>query len=240
MKFRVIDADCPWPFSDKLTMSETKRGAASVYATLSIEDLKALPVKDIAEDDAVLLLWCPSSLLQEGLDVMKAWGFRQTQTHIWVKTKKFHLGDLYKDLKLWIKHKDDKPLSDDVVGIKGIWSLEEVIKSFSLDNVLSFGLGRLFRQSHELVLIGVRGKVYSHLANKSQRSVHFFPATKHSTKPDLLQNMIQEMFPGAEHQKLEMFARRDKAGWTCVGLEVPSTPGEDIRASIDRLKNIVQ
>jgi len=63
-------------------MSETKRGAASIYSTLSIEDLKVLPVKDIAEDDAVLLLWCPSSLIEDGLEVMKAWGFRQTQTHI--------------------------------------------------------------------------------------------------------------------------------------------------------------
>jgi N6-adenosine-specific RNA methylase IME4 len=222
MKFRVIDADCPWPFSDKLTMSETKRGAASVYATLSIKDLKALPVKDIAEDDAILLLWCPSSLLQEGLDVMKAWGFRQTQTHIWIKTKKFHLKDLYKDLKLWMKKGN------------GIFSLED-IKSFDLANVLSFGMGRLFRQTHELVLVGVRGKIYDHLANKSQRSVHFFPATKHSIKPDLLQNMLGEMFPTGNC--LELFARRDKAGWTCVGLEAPSTPGEDIRVSIDRLKN---
>lgn len=223
MKFRVIDADCPWPFDDKLTMSKTKRGAASVYSTLSIEDLKALPVKDIAEDDSVLLLWCPSSLIQEGLDVMKAWGFRQTQTHIWVKTKKFHLKDLLKSIVKWSKS-DNK-----------LVSIDDIIRKFVLEDVLAFGLGRLFRQTHELVLIGVRGKVYSHLVNKSQRSVHFFPATKHSVKPDSLQDMLDKMFPTGN--RLEMFARRDKDGWTCVGLEAPSTRGEDIRASIDRLKN---
>lgn len=224
MKFRVIDADCPWPFSDKLTMSKTKRGAASVYATLSIEDLKELPVKDIAEDDSILLLWCPSSLLQEGLDVMKAWGFRQTQTHIWVKTKQFHLKDLLKIILKWSKS-DNK-----------LTSVEDILRRFVLDDVLAFGMGRLFRQTHELVLVGVRGKIYDHLANKSQRSVHFFPATKHSNKPDSLQNMLDKMFPTGN--RLEMFARRDKAGWTCVGLEAPSTPGEDIRVSIDRLKNL--
>jgi len=49
--------------------------------------------------------------------------------------------------------------------------------------------------------------------------------------------MLEKMFPGEEHHKIELFARRDKTGWTCVGNESPSTPGEDIRVSIDRLKN---
>jgi len=223
MKFRIIAADCPWAFSDALTMSETKRGASSVYSTLSIKDLKDLPVKDIAEDDSVLVLWCPSSMLEEGLEVMKAWGFRQTQTHIWVKTKKFHLQDLLKSIVKWTKS-NNKTVS-----------LDDLIRRFILEDVLAFGMGRLFRQTHELVLIGVRGKVYGHLVNKSQRSVHFYPATKHSVKPDSLQNMLDKMFPAGN--RLEMFARRDKEGWTCVGLEAPSTLGEDIRASIDRLKN---
>lgn len=224
MKYRVICCDPPYSFSDTLTMSETKRGAASVYSTLSIEDLKSLPVKEIAEEDSVLLLWCPSSLIEEGLEVMKAWGFRQTQTHIWVKTKKFHLQDLLKAIVKWSKS-DNK-----------ITSIDDILRRFVLEDVLAFGMGRLFRQTHELVLIGVRGKVYGHLANKSQRSVHFFPATKHSVKPDSLQNMLDKMFPTGN--RLEMFARRDKSGWTCVGLEAPSTLGEDIRASIDRLKNL--
>lgn len=226
MKFRVIAADCPWPFSDKLTMSDTKRGAESVYSVMTIADLKALPVKDIAEDDSVLLLWCPSSLLEEGIEVMKAWGFRQTQTHIWIKTKQFHLKDLMKSIVKWSKS-DNK-----------LTSVEEILRNFVLEEVLAFGMGRLFRQTHELVLVGIRGKVYPHLANKSQRSVHFFPATKHSKKPELLQNMLDKMFPTGN--RLEMFARRDRAGWTCAGLEAPSTLGEDIRTSIDRLKNINQ
>ena len=116
-------------------------------------------------------------------------------------------------------------------------SIDDLLRRFVLEDVLAFGMGRLFRQTHELVLIGVRGKVYSHLVNKSQRSVHFFPATKHSVKPDSLQDMLEKMFPGEEHHKIELFARRDKTGWTCVGNESPSTPGEDIRVSIDRLKN---
>jgi N6-adenosine-specific RNA methylase IME4 len=76
MKFRVIIADCPWGFGDNLSMSNIKRGASANYKTLSVEELKSLPVSEICEDDAILALWVPSTLLSEGLDVMKAWGFR--------------------------------------------------------------------------------------------------------------------------------------------------------------------
>jgi len=226
MKFRVILADCPFSFSDSLTMSKTKRGAESNYLTMSIADLKALPVKDIAEDDSVLVLWVPSSLIKEGLEIMEAWGFVQKQTHIWIKTKQFHLVDLLKIIVKWSKS-DNK-----------LTSIEDILRRFVLNDVLAFGLGRLFRQTHELALIGVRGKIYRHLANKSQRSVHFFPATKHSVKPDSLHNMLEKMFPGEEHRKIELFARRDKDGWITAGNENPSTIGEDIRVSIDRLKNM--
>jgi N6-adenosine-specific RNA methylase IME4 len=227
MKYRVLVADCPWKFSDPLLMSNVKRGASSVYNTLTITDLKNLPVKDIAEDDSILLLWCPSSLLEEGLEVMKSWGFSFKQTHIWVKVKKNVLFSLISNIKKIFSN-----FLNEKITAKTLSST-----SFDLGSVLSFGMGRLFRQTHELALVGVRGKIYNHLENKSQRSVHFFPSTKHSVKPDILQDMLEKMFPGKEHNKIELFARRSKNGWTCVGLESPSTIGEDIRDSIERLKN---
>jgi N6-adenosine-specific RNA methylase IME4 len=230
MKFRVICADPPYGFSDTLTMSSTKRGAASVYSTLSIESLKSLPVTEIAEDDSVLILWCPSSLIGDGLEIMKAWGFRQTQTHIWVKTKKNPIFGLFKPIKSLFNNQIN--LSDRFLILK------DIVQKFVLDNILSFGMGRLFRQTHEIALIGVRGKIYKHLKNKSQRSVHFFPATKHSVKPEALQDMLGKMFPGEDNRKLEMFARRDRTGWICVGLEAPKSLGEDITISLNRLKNM--
>ena len=221
MKFNVIVADSPYSFSDHISMSDTKRGAAANYNTMSVEELKSLPIQDITEDDAILCLWCPSSLLQEGLDIMKAWGFRQTQTHIWVKTKKLPFKEY---LKRFIRAILES--GADGAGKVG-WP--------DINEVLAFGMGRLFRQSHELVLVGVRGKIYNHLENKSQRSVHFFPATKHSTKPELLQDMIDIMFYSGN--KIELFARRQRNGWICVGNE-DQLNNEDIRVSIDRLKNL--
>ena len=69
-------------------MSSVKRGAASQYGTMKLEDICSLRVKELSADDALLIIWCPSSLLEDGLDVMKAWGFKMKQTICWVKTKK--------------------------------------------------------------------------------------------------------------------------------------------------------
>ena len=236
MKFNLIVADPPWFFFDSLKGS-VKRGAASQYDVLNIDDIKALDVKSLTEDNCVLALWVPSSLLQDGLDTMSSWGFTQKQTFIWVKTKKEPLKLLKKKIKKsLLLGKETKTFNPKFIK-KVLASMDE----FDCDDILSFYMGRLFRQTHEICLIGTRGKVYPNLKNKSQRSVsnHFsvkHPGkAKHSGKPEALQDRLDIMFPNA-HNKLELFARRVRADWRCVGLESPDTLGEDIRDAIERLK----
>jgi N6-adenosine-specific RNA methylase IME4 len=224
-KFRVIISDPPWSFNDKLTMASTPRGAESHYTVLTLDDIKSLPVVDIVDNDAVLALWVPSSLLQDGLDVMKAWGFEQKQTWIWVKTKQIPLQLLLDILKKVVSKKMP-------IGLTGI-STVDAIKNFNLNEVLAFGMGRLFRQTHELCLIGTRGKLGDKIQNKAQRSVYFGPATKHSEKPNGLHEMLNAMFDGP---KLEMFARREYPNWVTIGNECPATKGEDIKDSLIKLR----
>jgi N6-adenosine-specific RNA methylase IME4 len=96
-----------------------------------------------------------------------------------------------------------------------------------------FGMGRLFRQSHEIALIGTYGKsVYPRLKNNSQRSVAFDLNKGHSIKPDTLQDRLDIMFPSTS--KLEIFARRNKSGWTCIG---DGVTGVDVRDSIKNLQD---
>lgn len=215
MKFEVVVADPPYSFSDRLTMSSVKRGSSANYDTLSNNDIKNLNVEKIVADDAVLALWVPSSLIQSGLDIMKAWGFEQKQTFVWVKHKKEPLKELLKIIR---------------------YSSGQLIKSnminFDLNKILNFGMGRLFRQTHEIALVGTRGKVYDKLQNRSQRSVLLDKNIGHSAKPEGLQDRLDLMFKGP---KLEMFARRVRPGWICVGNECPSTMGEDIRDSLENL-----
>jgi N6-adenosine-specific RNA methylase IME4 len=230
MKFDVIVADCPWAFSDKLKMSDVARGASSNYATMTISDIQRLAVKDICNPDgAVLCLWVPSSLLQEGLDTMKAWGFKHKQTYIWVKSKKNKT--LTREMRRGVLQLVKK------VGRKALKLDGKPMTfrdfDFVLDaTMLAFGMGRLFIQCHEICLIGVSGKkLYKQLENKSQRSVCFAENLKHSAKPEHLQDSLEIMFP--KSQKLEMFARRVRSDWTCLGNEID---GDDIRVALAKLK----
>lgn len=83
-RFRLLSIDPAWRFGDKLTMSKVKRGADAQYrSTMSIAEICALPVRELADDTAILCLWRPSSFAREALTVMDAWGFRQTQELVW-------------------------------------------------------------------------------------------------------------------------------------------------------------
>lgn len=86
MIFDVIVSDPPWVFNDRLTMSSVPRGAEANYPTLDKAALCALKIP--TAPNAILALWCPSSLLADGLAVMQAWGFTQKTTWAWVKTTK--------------------------------------------------------------------------------------------------------------------------------------------------------
>lgn len=84
-KYKIIYADPPWSYSDKHC-----RGAAlNHYKTMTIDDIKALPVDDIADDDSVLFMWATYPTLPEALEVIKAWGFEyKTLAFQWVKQNK--------------------------------------------------------------------------------------------------------------------------------------------------------
>jgi len=227
-QFQVIVADCPWSFKDSLKMSEVKRGAKANYNTMSICDIKQLPIKDLIDPKgSILALWVPSSLLQQGLDTMKAWGFTHKQTYVWVKTKKDPFVELTRFFSKQLT-KDAKDLSRFDIIKKYIAAASQ----FKQRTMLAFGMGRLFRQTHEICLIGTsNNKIYKALANKSQRSVSFAPNLRHSAKPEHLQDSLEIMFPKGD--KLELFARRHRPGWTCLGNEICN--GEDIRVSLSKL-----
>lgn len=120
-----------------------------------------------------------------------------------------------------------------------IWvkTKKEIEPTTDLSASLSFGLGRIGRNVHELVLVGTRGSVYDKIQNKSQRTVFFAPNEKHSKKPEKLQDMLDTIFPNQELKRLELFARRQRNRWHCIGNECPGDSfEEDIRTSIKRLK----
>lgn len=83
IKFKTILADPPWTFNDKLDPTRKKP-----YETLTIEKLKKLPVEKIAEDEAHLYLWCPTTLLPNGFELVESWGFDYKTIVVWGKLTK--------------------------------------------------------------------------------------------------------------------------------------------------------
>lgn len=231
MKARVIVIDPPWASFDKLTMISTKRSGHSNYAgVLTTDKLKEMNIKDITEDDSILCLWVLGSMLQDGMDVMKALGYRQTQTFVWIKTIK-DVPDLFKNSL--------KSVKDNITYKNAVEAIKDFVSKLHLKNLTKFGMGRLFRQSHEICLIGVKNpksKLYKLIKNKSQRSVIFGTNDKHSAKPEEFQESLELMFPNENY--IELFARRQRPNWVCVGNEAPMTFGEDIFDSIEKIKQI--
>lgn len=87
-KFRTILADPPWQFQNRTGKIAPEHKRLSRYGTMTLDDIKALPVSAAAEETAHLYLWVPNALLPEGLAVMSAWGFNYKSNIVWQKIRK--------------------------------------------------------------------------------------------------------------------------------------------------------
>jgi N6-adenosine-specific RNA methylase IME4 len=83
-KYQIIYADPPWQYQFGFDI----HGAAQRhYNTMSIDDLCRLPIKDLADDNAVLFLWVTSPKLADCFAVIDAWGFVYKTSFVWDKVK---------------------------------------------------------------------------------------------------------------------------------------------------------
>lgn len=87
-KYRVIYADPPWKYGNDGVINNDNYGhVGRHYPSMSIDELCALDVKALAEDNAVLFMWVTSPLLAECWPVIKAWGFEYKTSFVWDKVK---------------------------------------------------------------------------------------------------------------------------------------------------------
>lgn len=86
--FGTILADPPWRFANRRGKVAPEHGRLSRYDTLTLDEISALPVGDVAADQSHLYLWVPNALVAEGLHVMKAWGFTYKSNLVWHKVRK--------------------------------------------------------------------------------------------------------------------------------------------------------
>ena len=87
-KYNTIYADPPWRFQNRTGKVAPEHKRLKRYETMTVEEIKQLPVAEIADEKAHLYLWVPNALLPDGLAVMEAWGFEYKSNIIWEKVRK--------------------------------------------------------------------------------------------------------------------------------------------------------
>lgn len=171
--YGAILVDPPWQFQNRTGKVAPEHKRLARYPTLTLQEIKEIPVRLVAGEKSHLYLWVPNALLQEGFDVMKAWGFEYKTNIIWQKIRK-----------------DGEPDGR--------------------------GVGFYFRNTTEMVLFGVRGKLRTLKRGRTQVNIIKTRKREHSRKPDELYEIIESCSPGPY---LELFARGARKGWDQWGNE---------------------
>ena len=94
-KYKIIYADPPWEYDDKLQSPSVWGSVEEHYDVMSEEEISNLPIQEIADNDCILFIWGTWPKLQECLGVIANWGFNyRTVAFVWVKTfnGRFHRG----------------------------------------------------------------------------------------------------------------------------------------------------
>jgi len=81
-RYRTILADPPWNIQQ-----DGNYGASQHYPLMTLDEIKALPVATLAEENAHLWLWTTNAALPDAYDVLKAWGFTARSILTWVKPR---------------------------------------------------------------------------------------------------------------------------------------------------------
>lgn len=126
------------------------------------------------------------------------------------------VGDIAADdcvLFLWAT----APMLPDAFRVMAAWGFE--YKSQVIWRKDRIGTGYWFRNAHELLLVGTRGKIPAPAMGTQFASVIDAPVGAHSAKPDQFYELIEAYFPNLP--KIELNARRARHGWTAWGLEAP-------------------
>ena len=98
-KYKIIYADCPWPYDNPKGNNPSMGG--KTYPTMTIEDIKNLPVVEISDRDSVLFMWATMPKLKEAFEVIEAWGFKYTTCAFnWVKLNPKN-GGIYSGMGHW-------------------------------------------------------------------------------------------------------------------------------------------
>lgn len=90
-KYEIIYADPAWQYKTKESLAKTSilNGKLNThYETMTIAELGELPLGSISDKNSMLFMWVVSPMLDDGIELMKKWGFKySTIAFIWHKQR---------------------------------------------------------------------------------------------------------------------------------------------------------
>lgn len=217
-RYKLIVSDCAWRYQN---WSDKAHGAAVAhYEGMSCEELSAIPVERWADDDCIIAFWCSWPKLEEGITVLRAWGFTYVTGIPWVKTVpdvvEVDISDRAGDVLCGT-------LAIDGVGLRFLGKFFRRLVA-RIKVLVRRGVGFWTQSASEMLLIGRRGAPKRKGGREDNEigllvgedRVFYHPIGKHSKKPEDIQSWLEKEFDGP---RLELFARRERDGWACIGLD---------------------
>lgn len=88
-KYQIIYADPPWTYPDNGSTTNSRGLGQQYYDLMTIEEIKALPVNKISDENCYLFMWGTGRRMDECIDVIRAWGFEYFSiVFVWIKKNK--------------------------------------------------------------------------------------------------------------------------------------------------------
>lgn len=192
--FGLIMADPPWSYTMR-SASGYARAPEGKYNTMSLGQIKALPVELLAAPDCLLWLWAVNPKLPEAIEVVRAWGFTFKTAGTWVKRTSggknaFGLGYLLRS--------SNEPF---LIATRGAPRVSRRVRSTVASQCPEVG-------EADLATTGITIEAV---------------LREHSRKPDEAFGAAEALMPGAS--KIELFSRQRRPGWAVWGNEIDKFEG---------------
>ncbi|ENE4829154.1 TPA: DNA methyltransferase [Klebsiella michiganensis] len=205
-RYSLIYADPAWSYGNQISNG----AAVDHYPTMSLLDMKRLPVWELAADNAVLAMWYTGTHNQEAIELAEAWGFtvRTMKGFTWVKFNQLA------ELRI------TKALAEgDVTDFYDFLDL--------LNAVTRMNGGNHTRANTEDVLIATRGAGLER-KHAGIKQVVYSPLGAHSEKPWEVRHRLELLY--GDVPRIELFSRSAATGWShwgnqCATASVELIPG---------------
>lgn len=101
-KYNIIYADPAWKFGNSVYQDNGRKSRElnKQYDTMTINQIKELPLENISADDCALFMWVTDFHLPFAFELFKKWGFKyRTIAFVWIK--KTNKGNTYVNFAPW-------------------------------------------------------------------------------------------------------------------------------------------